>query len=225
VAEAKVRALCWSEGTEPREVYPRAIAGAVADALNESGLVTASTANIDEPDQGLGDDRLAAADVLFWWGHLRHGDLLPETVERVMRHVTERGMGFVPLHSSHYCLPFKALLGTDCGLGSWREEGEWERITVIMPDHPIAQGLPAEFTIPEAEMYDEPFDVPEPDELVFRSKFEGGEEFRSGCCWRRGKGRIFYFRPGHETYRVMYQPEVKRVLVNAAVWAAASPSS
>jgi len=223
VTEPRARALCWSEMTEPKEVYPRATNGAVADVLNESGLVAATESNIDQPEQGLSEAQLAEADVLFWWGHLRHGHVLPETVERVVRHVTERGMGFVPIHSAHYALPLRALLGTDCGLGGWREEGEWERITVVKPDHPIAEGLPAELTIPEAEMYNEPFDVPEPEELVFHSKFEGGEEFRSGCCWTRGKGRIFYFRPGHETYRIMDQPEVKRILVNAALWAAGMP--
>jgi len=223
VAELKLRALCWSELTEPREIYPRATNGAVADLLNESGLVVATESNIDEPEQGLSEARLAEADVLFWWGHLRHGDVLPDTVERVTYYVTQGGMGFVAIHSAHYCLPLKALLGTNCGLGGWREEGEWERITVVKPDHPIAQGLPAEFVIPETEMYNEPFDVPEPDALVFHSRFEGGEEFRSGCCWTRGKGRIFYFRPGHETYRIMDQPEVKRVLVNAALWAAGEP--
>ena len=68
-------------------------------------------------------------------------------------------------------------------------------------------------------MYGEFFDIPEPDELVFISSFSGGEVFRSGCCFKRGKGRIFYFSPGHETYPVYHQPEVRRVIGNAVAWA------
>lgn len=69
-------------------------------------------------------------------------------------------------------------------------------------------------------MYGERFDVPAPDTLVTISWFEGGEVFRSGCCYRRGNGKIFYFRPGHETFPVYYQEEVRRVLCNAVEWAA-----
>ena len=68
-------------------------------------------------------------------------------------------------------------------------------------------------------MYGEPADVPDPDSLVFISWFEGGEVFRSGCCYRWGSGRIFYFRPGHETYPIYHQDEVRTVLGNAVEWA------
>ena len=68
-------------------------------------------------------------------------------------------------------------------------------------------------------MYGEYFDIPAPDELVFLSTFSGGEVFRSGCCFLRGKGRIFLFSPGHETYPVYHQAEVRRVLANAVRWA------
>ena len=69
-------------------------------------------------------------------------------------------------------------------------------------------------------MYGEFFDIPEPDALVFVSWFQGGEVFRSGCCYHRGEGRIFYFRPGHETYPTYYQEEVQQVIANAVRWAA-----
>jgi trehalose utilization protein len=74
-------------------------------------------------------------------------------------------------------------------------------------------------------MYGERFDIPAPDELVFVSWFQGGEVFRSGCCWRRGAGRVFYFRPGHETYPIYYQAEIRRVLANAAHWASPVPGT
>ncbi len=56
--------------------------------------------------------------------------------------------------------------------------------------------------------------------LVFISWFERGEVFRSGLCYHRGKGKIFYFRPGHETYPIFYQGEVLKVISNAVCWAA-----
>ena len=87
------------------------------------------------------------------------------------------------------------------------------------PGHPIAQGVPHPFIIPRQEMYGEYFDIPQPDELVFISSYSGGEVFRSGCCYRRGFGRVFYFSPGHETYPVYEQPEIQRVLANAVQWA------
>lgn len=92
-----------------------------------------------------------------------------------------------------------------------------EVITVKAPDHPIARGI-RNFEIPREEFYDEPFDIPTPDVVVFESTWKTGQRFRSGCLWKRGKGQLFYFRPGHETFPVYFQPEVKAILVNAARW-------
>jgi trehalose utilization protein len=139
-------------------------------------------------------------------------------VDRVQKRVLE-GMGLVVLHSGHYSKVFKRLLGTTCSLG-WREAGKKERIWTCDPGHPIAQGVPRSFEIPHEEMYSEPFGIPTPDELVFISWFQGGEVFRSGCCWKRGNGKIFYFRPGHETFPTYHQPEVQTVIRNAIRWAA-----
>jgi trehalose utilization protein len=74
--------------------------------------------------------------------------------------------------------------------------------------------------IPQQEMYGELFDIPAPDDLVFISSFEGGEVFRSGVTFTRGKGRIFYFSPGDQEYPVYHHPQVRRVLANAVRWAA-----
>jgi len=68
------------------------------------------------------------------------------------------------------------------------------------------------------EMYCEPFQVPAPDETVFVSWFEGGEVFRSGLCYKRGNGKIFYFRPGHESYPVYYNKDVQTVIRNSIYW-------
>ncbi len=109
-------------------------------------------------------------------------------------------------------------MGTTCGL-KWREAAERERLWVVEPSHPIADGIDEYIQLEEAEMYGEHFDIPQPETLVFNSWFEGGEVFRSGCCYRRGSGKIFYFRPGHETYPVYHNDEIQQVLANAVEWA------
>jgi trehalose utilization protein len=178
------------------------------------------TATLDEPEHGLPDEVLANTDVLIWWGHGAHQEVRDEIVDKIHKRVLE-GMGLVALHSSHKSKIFVKLMGTTCNL-KWRVIGEKERIWVVEPGHPIAAGLPEHFEIPQEEMYGERFDIPAPDTLVFMSWFPGGEVFRSGCCFYRGNGKIFYFRSGHETFPVYHQPEVQQVISNAVRWAAPS---
>ena len=177
------------------------------------------TATLDEPEHGLTEEVLAATDVLTWWGHAAH-DLVQDTVvDRVHQRVL-KGMGLVALHSGHHSKIFRKLMGTSCSL-RWRElETENERIWVVKPGHPIADGVGPFIDIPAEEMYGEFFDIPTPDELVFVSWFKGGEVFRSGCCYHRGHGKVFYFRPGHETFPTYFQAEVRQVIANATAWAA-----
>ena len=94
-----------------------------------------------------------------------------------------------------------------------------ERLWIVEPSHPIVQGLPEYFELPQTEMYGEPFGIPTPDKLIMISWFQGGEVFRSGCCFERGNGKIFYFRPGHETFPIYYNPHVRKVIANACRWA------
>jgi trehalose utilization protein len=214
----------WNEGRHEKshesvkEVYPDGMHTVIAGALRSKGLVEVRMATLDEPDHGLTEEVLANTDVLFWWGHMAHQDVSDVIVERVYRRVME-GMGLIVLHSGHFSKIFRKLLGTSCNL-KWREIGEKERLWIVNPGHPITAGLGEYFEVEHEEMYGEHFDIPAPDELVFVSWFAGGEVFRSGCCFYRGAGKIFYFRPGHETYRTYYQPEVQQVLYNAALWAA-----
>jgi trehalose utilization protein len=128
-------------------------------------------------------------------------------------------MGLIVLHSGHHSKIFRTLMGTTCNL-KWREADEHERLWVIETGHPIADGLPEHWEIEREEMYGEQFDIPAPDTLVFISWFPGGEVFRSGCCFYRGRGKIFYFRPGHETYPTYFDANVRRVIANAARWVA-----
>ena len=201
-----------------REIYPDGIHMALAAALGQTDDINVQTATLQQPEHGLTEAVLAQTDVLLWWGHMAHDQVADEIVDRVQERVL-KGMGLIVLHSGHFSKIFKRLMGTSCGI-IWREAGEKERLWVVDPTHPIAQGIDRFMEIPQVEMYGEFFDIPEPDELIFISWFEGGEVFRSGATWRRGQGRVFYFRPGHETYPIYYQKDVLQVLRNAVYWAA-----
>ncbi|MCE5216903.1 ThuA domain-containing protein [bacterium] len=219
-----LRVTIWNEfrhekaDPQIRKLYPRGMHAAIAKYLKAQTDFKVRTATLDEEEHGLTEKVLAATDVLVWWGHMAHQEVRDEIVERVHQRVLA-GMGLVVLHSGHYSKIFRRLMGTTCSL-KWREIGERERLWVVSPGHPIVEGIGECIEIPHAEMYGEHFDIPAPDELVLVSWFEGGEVFRSGCCWNRGKGKVFYFRPGHETYPIYYQEEVLKVIANALRWAA-----
>jgi trehalose utilization protein len=192
------------------------VAGAVAEHLG--GTAEVGTATLDEPEHGLTEDVLAATDVLTWWGNLAHREVSDEVVKRVHRRVLA-GMGLVVLHSGHLSKIFTRLMGTTCTL-RWRSGRDREVVWTVAPTHPVAAGVPHPFVIDEQEMYGEYFDIPVPDELVFLSSFSGGEVFRSGCAFRRGHGKIFYFSPGDQDYPVYHHPHVRHVIANAVRWAA-----
>lgn len=220
-----IRITVWGENLHEQQhevvqkVYPHGMHSAIADGLREllgEGAVV-RTATLDQAEHGLADEILNSTDVLTWWGHMGHDKVEDAIVEKVHKRVLD-GMGLIVLHSGHYSKIFRKLMGTTCGL-IWRDD-DLERVWTVRPGHPITEGLPAVFTVPLTEMYGEFFDIPQPDELVFISSYGGGEVFRSGCCWHRGRGKVFYFSPGHETYPIYFQPEIRRVIANAAKWAA-----
>ncbi|MBL4702297.1 MAG: ThuA domain-containing protein [Phycisphaeraceae bacterium] len=227
-----IRVTVWHEYRHDLEneavkaLYPDGMHSVMKAAIEEhlGAAVVVRTATLDEPEHGLTDEVLANTDVMTWWGHCAHGEVKDEIVDKIQKRVLE-GMGLIVLHSGHYSKIFKRLLGTTCSL-RWREQGEREILWCVNPGHPITDGLDDEkFELENTEMYGEYFDIPTPDEQAFISWFEGGEIFRSGNCWTRGKGRIFYFRPGHETFPIYYNKNVRRVLANAVKWAAPSSSA
>jgi len=219
-----IKVTIWNEfvheRTEERckEVYPDGIHAYLAEVLGKEEDFIVRTATLDMPEHGLTQEVLDDTDVLLWWGHMAHQKVSDEVVERVKLRVLA-GMGFIALHSAHKSKPFGALMGTHCSL-RWREIAERERIWVVEPAHPIAQGLPEYFELPHEEMYGERFEIPAPDELIFIGWFQGGEVFRSGCTFRRGYGNIFYFQPGHETFPTYKDENVQKVIKNAIRWAA-----
>lgn len=215
-----------------QEMYPNGIHGQIAEFLSAEDLGTdkskvkglarenikVRTATLDEPEHGLTEQVLQESDVLIWWGHIAHNEVKEEIVERVYKRVLE-GMGLIVLHSGHFSKIFKKLMGTSCDL-KWREDGRNSVIWNVNPSHPIVAGIGDFIELEQEEMYGEHFDIPTPDELIFVSWFAGGEVFRSGCTFRRGKGKIFYFQPGHETYPSYYNKNVQMVIKNAVNWCA-----
>jgi trehalose utilization protein len=222
-----IRVTVWNEGVHEktheavRGVYPQGMAAPIARYLRkQEGIASVHVSELDHEGQGLTEKILNRTNVITWWGHMAHHLVTDENAARVQQRVLE-GMGLVVLHSGHLSKPFMRLMGTTCYL-KWREIGELERIWVVDPAHPIADGLPEYFELKHTEMYGEHFDVPRPDDLVFISWFQGGEVFRSGCCWHRGQGKVFYFRPGHETFPIYYDENVLKVIYNGIQWAAPS---
>jgi hypothetical protein len=105
-----------------------------------------------------------------------------------------------------------------CVFPAYRPDGAPSHVSTLLPRHPIAAGLPQKWDVAQTEMYDEPFHVPAPDKVIFEERWDKGEHFRSGCLWKVGRGQVFYFRPGHETYPVYQQSEPLRVVENAVRW-------
>lgn len=203
------------ESEEIKKVYPKGIHNVIAEFLSEKHNVKKAT--LDEREHGLTDDVLNQTDVLIWWGHKAHDEVEDSIVEKVKQRVLD-GMGLIVLHSAHFSKIFKSLMGTTCDL-KWREADDRERLWVVDPTHPITEGLDSYIELEKEEMYGEHFDIPAPDETVFISWFEGGEVFRSGTTFKRGNGKIFYFRPGHESYPTYYNSQIQHVIKNAVEWA------
>jgi trehalose utilization protein len=218
-----IRVTVWNEyrheqnSEEIRAIYPDGIHAQIAKFLHEETDFEVRTATLDEPECGLTQDVIDNTDVLLWWGHKAHNDVPDEIAQRVQEAVL-KGMGMIFLHSAHHSKPFKRLMGTSCNL-CWREDGDMERVWVVDPGHQITQGLGKYFEIEHEEMYGEPFGVPEPQKVVLMGWYEGGEVFRSGCCYIRENGKIFYFQPGHESYPTYYNKDVQKVIKNAIRWA------
>jgi trehalose utilization protein len=219
----KIKVTVWNEfihekkNEAVRKLYPDGMHVVIAKALSAEPDMDVSTATFEEPEHGLSQAKVNTIDVLIWWGHVAHEKVADEVVARVQKRVLE-GMGLIVLHSGHMSKIFRRLMGTSGAL-KWREAAEKERLWNVEPSHPITDGIGEYIEIPHEEMYGERFDIPTPDKVIFISWFEGGEVFRSGCCWERGHGRIFYFRPGHETYPTFYNSQVQKVIINAVRWA------
>jgi trehalose utilization protein len=229
-ADAKRKVVVWSEGTanvdeNSKKVYPDDINTAIAEGLKplEANGWIIVKASLNDTDQGISDELLNSTDVLIWWGHKKHGEVKDELVDKIVRRVKDQGMGFIGTHSAHFSKPLKKLLGTPC---SWKEyvaDGTSVEIIVKEPNHPICKGVES-FKLPKIERYGEPFAVPTPESVpldgIYTRPDGKTQPGRMGLCWTVGKGKVFYFTPGHETYNDYYRPEVRKIFVNAVQWAA-----
>lgn len=217
-----IKVTIWNEykheliDPKVNEMYPTGIHGQLAEFLKDDFEVT--TATLSQAEHGLSEEVLDNTDVLLWWGHIAHDDVEDIIVSRVHERVLA-GMGLIVLHSGHFSKIFKKLMGTSCDL-KWREDEQPCRIWNVNPGHPITQGIGDYIDLEMEEMYGEHFDIPAPDELVLVSWYPGGEVFRSGCVYKRGNGKIFYFQPGHETYPSYYNQQVQKIIQNAVIFCA-----
>ncbi len=216
--------VVWSEGTAPKSVYPNDINTVIADGLKPLKGWDIATASINDPDQGLPDSVLNSADVLIWWGHQRHGDVKDELVARIVKRVKEDGMGFIATHSAHYSKPLKAILGTNCGWNGYIDDGSKLTLLVKAPKHPICKGV-TDFVVPHTERYGDPFEVPTPETVLFDGLYNlpngTSQNAQQGMVWTVGKGRVFYFQPGHEGYPIYFQEDIRRIFRNGVQWVAA----
>ncbi len=227
--ENKIRVTIWNEfrhektKEEVKALYPNGLHAVIGDFLAKTGQMEITLAALDDKDQGLPDEVLDNTDVLLWWGHMFHKEVDDELVKKIEKRVFLGKMGFIALHSGHHSKPFKAIVGTNGNLQWGREQKEviWN----LMPSHPIAAGIPEHFLLESEELYSEPFYIPQPDALVFGSWFEDGNIFRSGACFIRGAGKVFYFQPGHESCKSFFNPYVQRIITNAVYWAKPSDTA
>ena len=216
-----IRVTVWNEYIHEREypaigaVYPEGIHGCIRRFLEKEEDMQVQCVTLDMPGQGLTGEILENTDVLIWWGHAAHEQISDENAQRVAEHV-RRGMGFIGLHSAHFCKPLRLLLGTSMTL-KWKH-GDREKLFLVSPSHPIAEGIAEEICLEQEELYGEFFDIPKPDDVIFEGWFASGAVFRSGVTFTRGNGKIFYFQPGHEEYPIYQYPEIQHIITNAVRW-------
>ena len=219
----KIRVTAWNEFRHEKSneyvksIYPDGIHGLIKQFLETQDDIEVTLAALDDPENGLPDEVLNNTDVLIWWGHMAHHEVPDALVEKIRHRVYTKGMGLIVLHSGHHSKVFRQVVGTNGNLSWGRDQKEivWN----LLPSHPIAAGIPDHFTLTTEELYCEPFYVPQPDALVFGSWFEDGFIFRSGLCYLRGAGKVFYFQPGHESCPSYHNQYVQKIITNAVRWA------
>ncbi len=270
-AAGPIRVVVWDERQpKQKEAYDNFLGNEVAAYLKTQPGIEVKSVCIDDPEQGVSNDVLDNADVLIWWGHVRHAEIKPETAKKIVARIKDGKLSLIALHSAHYAMPFKEAMNerarmdtlaviekvpdkvtieekpgpaglvpatdpisprfslekTDkgtvahltlpgCAFPTVRDDAQPSHVRVLMPNHPLAKGLPAKFDIPKTEMYSSPFHVPKPDLSIIEETWDKGESFTSGSYWKVGKGGVIYFRPGHESYPIFKQAEPLKFVENA----------
>ena len=217
----KINVTVWNEfrherqEDEIRKIYPDGLHKVIGEAIGCDDIAV-TYATLDEDQHGLTDEVLNNTDVLIWWGHMAHKEVSDEIVDKIRGRVYLGKMNLIVLHSGHHSKVFRTVVGTTGNLSWGRNQKEivWN----IKPTHPITAGIPDHFLLETEELYAEPFFVGEPDETLFLGWYEDGFVMRSGMLFNRGAGRIFYFQPGHEECRSLYNEYVQRIIKNAVYY-------
>jgi trehalose utilization protein len=275
-----INVLMWDERQDKQKpVYDNWLGNEIVHQLSAvSDNLHFRSVALDDPEQGLSDDNLQWADVILWWGHVRHDEVSWGQAKQIAELVRKGELDLIILHSAHWARPFVELMNERaiqdglayiekhnpgkkityetvkppkersvpmrgsvftpayygyrkgksavhgiihlpwCCFPDYSNGGDPSTLKAIQPNHPIARGIPRSVTIPVTEMYNEPFHIPESDEVIFEETWGTGERFRSGILWNIGEGKLFYFRPGHETYPIFKQTEIIQILANACEW-------
>jgi trehalose utilization protein len=278
VSQEPIRILVWDEQQpSQKEAYENFLGNQIAKHLQSKPGLQVRTASIDDGEQGLSPALLDFAQVIVWWGHVRHPEIKSELGLDIVRRVRSGQCNLVALHSAHWSTPFMEAMNEitrvqlreelrkqgienaniveipadrfkapardakitpywefesvssdeskrqrslklhlpNCCFPAYRNDGQPSFLQVLKPEHPLAKDLPKTFSLPRTEMYDEPFHVPAPDEVILQERWKGGEEFRSVMLWKLGKGSIIYVRPGHETYPIYKDTNMLQLIENA----------
>ena len=200
-----LRVTVWGEGrhekqdTEVEKIYPDGMHGAIAAAitthLGDSAQVR--TATLDDPGQGLPPEVLDTTDVLTSGGGTSLTTRCRTRSWSGSRPGCSPGWDWWCSTPGHFSKIFTPADGHHLPL-IWRNDGERELVWTVRRRIQSPRACPQPIVIEPQEMYGEHFDIPAPDELVFVSSFAGGEVFRCGCTFTRGRGKIFYFSPGDQ---------------------------
>jgi len=196
--EKVINVVVWDE-QQPRQknLYPNFMGNHIADYLKKLPGFSVVSVSLTSPQQGLSKEVLDNCDVLIWWGHVRQSEVTPEKGRDIVRRIKAGQLSLITLHSAHWSTPFVEAMN--------------ERTRVnARKMFPATDTEKVEFTFvnpPE-----------EPDEVIMEERWPTGEWFRSGAVWNIGKGKVFYFRPGHETYNVFHNPLVLRIIENTTRW-------
>ena len=103
-----IRVVVWDERQpKQKEAYDNFLGNAIADYLKKQPGLEVKSVGLNDPDQGLSKDTLDNCDVLIWWGHVRHGEIKPETAKMLVSRIKEGKLNLIALHSAHYAMPFK----------------------------------------------------------------------------------------------------------------------
>ena len=278
VSQEPIRILVWDEQQpSQKEAYENFLGNQIAKHLQSKPGLQVRTASIDDGEQGLSPALLDFAQVIVWWGHVRHPEIKSELGLDIVRRVRSGQCNLVALHSAHWSTPFMEAMNEitrvqlreelrkqgienaniveipadrfkapardakitpywefesvssddskkqrslklylpNCCFPAYRNDGQPSFLQVLKPEHPLAKDLPKTFSLPRTEMYDEPFHVPAPNEVILQERWKGGEEFRSVMLWKLGKGSIIYVRPGHETYPIYKDTNMLQLIENA----------